>query len=296
LIAAPHTPLRRDFSLNLSAIEAQAQHFCRTGVSAIFISGSTGEGPSLSQEERLQLTRRWTDVARGTSLQVMVHVGSNCLPDTQALAAHAQACGADAISALAPFYYKPGSVIELVDYCAAVASAAPDLPFYYYDYPGMTGVRLPMPSFLEQAARRIPSLAGMKYSSGELTQIQPCLHCAGGTLNILLGCDELLLAGWALGVRGAVGTTFNVAAPLYRRVLEACERGDLATARRQQFEAARLVELLARHGLVPASKAVMRMLGVDCGPVRPPLRNLTGAELRSLKKELRRLDCIRGLR
>jgi N-acetylneuraminate lyase len=295
LIAAPHTPFRPDLSLNLDAIEAQAEHFLRSGVSAVFICGSTGEGPSLTQEERRQLARRWTEVLRGTRLPVMVHVGSNCLPDAQALAAHAQTCGADAISAMAPFYYKPATVSDLVEYCASIAGAAPALPFYFYDYPGMTGVRLRMATFLEEASVRIPSFAGLKHSSGDLTQVQSCLRAAGGSLNVLLGCDELLLAGWALGVPGAVGTTFNVAAPLYLQILAAFERGDLAAARRKQSEAAWMVETLARYGLVAASKAVMQMLGVDCGPVRPPLRKLKAAELNSLRNELRRLACFRRL-
>jgi N-acetylneuraminate lyase len=296
LIAAPHTPLRPDFSLNLAAVESQAAHLLRWGVQAAFIGGSTGEGPSLTQDERGQLTRRWTEVARGTPLRVVVHVGSNCQPDARALAMQAQACGAAAISAMAPFYFRPRSVEDLVAHCAAIADAAPALPFYYYDYPAMTGVELPMREFLEQAAVRIPTLAGMKYSTGALARIQECLTAAGGRFNVLMGCDELLLAGWALGVRGAVGTTFNVAAPLYHEILAAFENGQMTAARRKQSEAAGLVGTLARYGLIAASKAMMGMLGVDCGPVRPPLRNLTRADLRRLRKDLARGECWRRLR
>ena len=286
LVAAPHTPFLPDLSLNLRAVEPQARFLLDGGVNGVFISGSTGEGPSLTLAERLELTRCWMEVARGTSLGVVVHVGSNSLPDACELAAQAQQCGADAIGTMAPYYFKPTSVADLIDFCAPIAAAAPELPFYYYDYPAMTGVRLPVTDLLLQGRERIPTLAGAKCSNGDLTQLQHCLRAGDGRFNILLGCDELLLAGLALGVRGAVGTTFNVAAPLYRRIIADFHEGNLAAAQAAQWQAARMVQILAGYGLVPASKAMMRMLGIDCGPVRPPLRNLTTNELEALQREL----------
>ena len=286
LVAAPHTPFLPDLSLNQRAVEPQARFLLDGGVNGVFIGGSTGEGPSLALAERRELTRHWTEVARGTTLRVVVHVGSNSLPDACALAAQAQQCGAAAIGAMAPYYFKPGSVADLVDFCAPIAAAAPELPFYYYDYPAMTGVRLPVAEFLLQGRERIPTLAGAKCSHGDLTQIQHCLRAGDGAFDILLGCDELLLAGLALGVRGAVGTTFNVAAPLYQRIIAAFREGNLAAAQAAQWQAARMVQVLAGYGLVPASKAMMRMLGIDCGPVRPPLRGLTANELEALEREL----------
>jgi N-acetylneuraminate lyase len=293
IVAAPHTPFLPDLSLDLRAVERQARFLRDGGVNGVFIGGSTGEGPSLTLTERRELTRRWVEVARGTSLGVLVHVGSNCLPDACELAAQAQQCGADAISTMAPYYFKPASVAELVDFCAPIAAAAPELPFYYYDYPAMTGVRLPITDFLLQGRERIPTLAGAKCSNGDLTQLQHCLRAGDGMFNILLGCDELLLAGLALGVRGAVGTTFNVAAPLYQRIFTAFREGNLAAAQTAQWQSARMVQILAAYGLVPASKAMMRMLGVDCGPVRPPLRNLTANELEALERELVALEVLK---
>jgi len=286
VVAAPHTPFLPGLSLNVRAVEQQARFLLDGGVNGAFIGGSTGEGSSLTLAERLELTRRWVEVARGTALGVLVHVGSNCLSDACTLAAQAQQCGADAISTMAPNYFKPTSVVELIDFCAPIAAAAPELPFYYYDYPAMTGVRLPVTDFLLQGRERISTLAGAKCSNGDLTQLQHCLRAGDGAFNILLGCDELLLAGLALGVRGAVGTTFNVAAPLYQRIFTAFQEGNLAVAQVAQWQAARMVQILAGYGLVPASKTVMRMLGIDCGPVRPPLRNLTANELEALEREL----------
>lgn len=106
LVAAVHTPFRPDGSLHLEVVEAQAAHLRAHGIDLAFVGGSTGEGHSLSLEERRALARRWVEVARGTALGVVVHVGANCLADSRALAAQAEELGAVAISALAPSYYR----------------------------------------------------------------------------------------------------------------------------------------------------------------------------------------------
>src|ERR1017187_10559662 len=107
LVAAAHTPFTADGALNFSAVEKQAVHFLKCKVTIGFIGGSTGESHSLSADERRRLAQRWLEVARGTKLEVIVHVGSNCLTDAKELAVHAQKIGDRAISALAPSYFKP---------------------------------------------------------------------------------------------------------------------------------------------------------------------------------------------
>ena len=101
LVAATHTPFKEDGSLNLSAVESQAEQLTRYGISTAFICGSTGECHSLTLDERRRLAVRWMEVVRGSDLRVIVHVGSNCLPDARELAAQAEALGALAIAALA---------------------------------------------------------------------------------------------------------------------------------------------------------------------------------------------------
>ncbi|MCA9203588.1 MAG: dihydrodipicolinate synthase family protein, partial [Planctomycetales bacterium] len=206
------------------------------------------------------------------------------------LARQAAQIGADAIAALAPSYFKPATVEQLIDFCEPLARAAGDTPFYYYDIPGMTGVVLPMARFLEQGKSRIPTLRGMKYSNGNLPQLQECLRLGEGEFDVLFGSDEALLAALALGVRGAVGATYNFAAPLYLRVIEAFEAGDWTTARREQARSVELVNLLYRYGFLPASKRLMAMLGIDCGQVRSPLPPLNPVQETELFQALQRLD------
>lgn len=289
LVAATHTPFNPDGSLNLAIVEQQAAHLLKNGVTLAFIGGSTGECHSLSLDERRALAQRWGEVARGTALRVVVHVGSNCLADARSLAAQAQQLGAAAISALAPSYFKPRSLDALIACGADIVAAAPETPFYFYDIPALTGVQFSMPDFLAQAPARIPTLAGLKFTNTDLAAYQFCLRADGGAWDVPWGVDEFFLGALALGAKGAVGSGFNFAAPIYQRMIAAFGRGDLAGAREEQFRGARLVQLLAGYGYLGAAKATMVMLGVDVGPARLPNLSLTPAQTESLRADLKQL-------
>src|SRR5262249_50737283 len=154
------------------------------------------------------------------------------------------------------------------------------------DIPGMTNVQLPMSEFLHEARCRIPNLRGLKFSHADLVELQGCVHVDDGAFDVLFGCDEVLLAGLCLGVRGAVGSTYNFAAPHFQRLIRAFDAGDLAAARGAQLQAVEMIKTLDRFGFSAASKAVMALLRVDCGPVRPPLRNLSPAQVAELAEKL----------
>lgn len=286
LVAATHTPFHANGSLNLAMVENQAAHLLSTGVTRAFIGGTTGESHSLSLEERRALTIRWMEVTRGSDLNVIVHVGANCLSDVCSLATQAQELGAEAISALTPSYFKPRDVKSLVDCCVEIAAAAPGLPFFFYDIPGFTGVSLSMPEFLTQAQDRISNLAGIKFTNSDGMMFQQCLHHSEGAFSILWGTDECLLAGLALGATGAVGSSYNFGAPIYHRIIRAFEAGDLGTARKEQMHSVRMIARIASIGYMGAAKAVMKMLGVDVGPARLPHSNPDPDQIKALRADL----------
>ena len=292
LITAVHTPFFKDGRLNLDAVAGQAELMQRAGVEGVFVAGTTGESHSLTLEERMQLATRWVDAAAGTSLAVVIHVGHNCIGDAQTLARHAEQIGANAIAALAPCYFKPPGLDELLGTCAAIAGAAPALPFYYYDIPTMTGLKHSMPEFLQQGRQRIPNLAGLKYTNADLVQLQECLAVAGDDLEVLFGSDEILLAATALGVQGAVGSTYNLAAPLYHELLQAFHNGDLARAQALQRKSVQMVRTLQSFGFAEADKTALKLLGLDLGPVRLPLANLSEAEEEALLEQLSALNVL----
>lgn len=284
LVAAVFTPMNADGSLNLNRIEAYADHLVRNKVNSIFVCGTTGEGQSLSTAERMRLAERWLGVMAG-QMPVVIHVGHTVLSESQALAKHAEKQGAAAIAALAPYFFKPATE-ELVGYCAGMASAAPFTPFYYYHMPSMTGVTVSVTSFLNAADGRIPTLAGVKFTFEDLMDLQTARQACGGRYEILFGRDEILLAGLALGCSGAVGSTYNAIAPVYQRVIAAFEKGDMDTARREQQRAVDFITVMCRHGGLAANKAILSFAGVDCGPVRLPLRDLTAAQREALRNDL----------
>ena len=286
LVAATHTPFHADGSLNLHAVETQADHLSKNGVGTVFIGGSTGESASLSLDERLALCARWAEVVRGSSLRLVVHVGANCLHDARTLAAQAQKLGASAISALCPSYFKPRSVAMLVECCEEVVRDAREIPFYFYDIPALTGVSLSMPDFLAAAKDRLPTLAGLKFTNPDMMAYQLCLRADGGRWDVPWGIDEHMLGALALGAKGAVGSGFNFAAPIYNRLIAAFERGDLDAAREEQFRGVRLIQLFVSYGYMGAAKAAIKMLGVDVGPARLPNNSLTPEQTAKLRGEL----------
>lgn len=289
LVAATHSPFQADGSLNLTIIERQAEHLVTQRLEVAFINGSTGESHSLTFEERRQLAQRWLDVTRNLPLKVIVHVGSNCLSDARGLAAHAERIGALAIAALAPCYFRPRSLADLVAWCAEIAAAAPNTPFYFYDIPALTGVNFCMKSFLAQAADRIPTLNGIKFTNTDLMSYQQCLAEDDGAFDIPWGVDESLLGALAVGAKGGVGSSYNFAAPVYQRLLAAFQRGDTEAAQQEQLHSVQLIDLLAGYGYLGAAKAVMKMLGVDVGPARMPNSNPSSEQLAKLRTELEKL-------
>ena len=241
----------------------------------------------MTTAERKQVVDAWMK-AKPAKLSVIVHVGHLSLGDSCALARHAEACGANAFASVAPSFFKPGGVNELVDWCATVARAAPSLPFYYYHIPAMTGVTIPTVDFLAQARERIPNLAGIKFTHENLMDFGLVTEHARGKYEILFGRDEILLSGLALGAKAAVGSNYNFAAPLFNRIHAAFLAGEWETARGLQTRAMELIGLLRRHGGLAAGKAIMKLIGIDCGPVRLPLRALTPADEHILQAALQR--------
>jgi len=289
LVAATHTPFDEQGELNLTVLESQAEHLSRAGVNSVFIGGSTGESHSLTVVERLELAKRWSEVIRGSELQLIVHVGSNCIHDARELAKQAQVLGAKAISALSPSYFKPKSIDALIDCCVSITSRATETPFYFYDIPVFTGVQFSMPELLERASDKVPSLNGIKFTNPDLMAYQKCLHAKSGCFDIPWGVDEYLLAALSLGAKGAVGSSYNFAAPIYNRLIAAFDAGDLPRAREEQYRSVQLIEVLAGYGYMAAAKAVMGFLGVNVGPPRLPNASITDQQKASLRQSLDRL-------
>jgi len=287
LIAAPFTPFHADGSLNTERIGDYAHWLHQEGVRGAFICGTTGESMSLTTDERLRIAESWAASAP-PELKVIVHVGHNSLIESKRLAAHADEIGAAAVAAMPPTFFKPSGVDGVMRWCVEVAAAAPRMPFYYYHIPSLTGVELPMADLLDAAIAGIPNFAGIKFTYEDLDDFRRCIEIAGDRYDILFGRDELLLSGLRAGCVGAVGSTYNFAAPLYLRLIEAFERGDTETAEACQLKAVGMIQSVISGTWHPMAgfKWLLSKCGIDCGTTRLPLNPITPAQVEELEGRL----------
>ena len=283
LTAAAFTPMRNDATPDIDRIPGLVEHLLRDSVSALYVLGSTGEGVSLTLRERQQIATAFVQAA-AARVPVVVHVGHNSLQEAQTLARHAQQIGATAISAVPPCYFRPDTTRSLVDCLATITVGAPDLPFYYYHIPAKTGVELDLNDFLRLASRQLPSLVGVKFSDTRLHAVSACAYTE--KYDFLCGVDEMLLSAWMTGMRGAVGTTYNFAAPLYNRLIACCKQGRMKEARLNQERASTMINVILKTCGRPGFKAVMGLIGQDCGPHRLPHSTATPAQISEMHKAL----------
>ena len=286
LIAAPYTPMTPDCEVDLDRIGAYAALLVRGGLAGAFVCGTTGEGLSLTEPERQAVAERWVSTVPD-GFKIIVHVGHNSVAVSRDLARHASDIGAWAMAAISPFFFKPPTLARLAAHLGEIADAAPGLPLYYYHIPSMTGVAVCVAELLEIAVEAVPSLVGVKYTFEDLMDYALCRRVADGRFDMLFGRDEILLAGLALGARGGVGSTYNYAPHLYTELLATFARGDLAAARQLQHVSACIVRVLIAHGGgVRCGKAIMKIIGMDCGPCRSPIAPVDDDELKAIRTEL----------
>lgn len=295
LIAATFAAYHEDGTINLDIIPSLTEKMIADGLSGVFICGTNGEGPNLTISERMAVAEAYVKAANKRIL-VLVHVGHSSISECRKLAAHAEQIGADAISSVAAFYFKPTSINNLVNSMAAIASAAPNTPFYYYNIPTLTGVAMDMISFLEKAETLIPNLAGIKYTASTLHEYQACLNYKNGKYDILFGYDEMLLPALAVGAKGAIGSTYTFAAPLYLQVIKLYNEGLNEEAAAIQLHAVNMVRELVKYPPIPAQRAIMRMEGYDLGTCRLPLEPLSDKDAEEFKLSLQAIDFFNNVK
>ncbi|EAQ51729.1 dihydrodipicolinate synthase family protein [Vibrio sp. MED222] len=290
LIAAPHTPFDAANRVNFGAIDQIAELLVDQGVTGAYVCGTTGEGIHCSVEERKAIAQHWVKAAAG-KLDLIIHTGALSIIDTLELTRHAEGLDILATSAIGPCFFKPGNVEDLVEYCAQVAAAAPSKGFYYY-HSGMSGVNVDLEQFLIQADDGIPNLSGAKFNNVDLYEYQRCVRVANGKFDIPFGVDEFLPAGLAVGAVSAVGSTYNYAAPLYLKIIEAFNKGDQVQVVALMDKVIALIRVLVEYGGVAAGKAAMELHGIDAGNPRSPIRPLTAVQKADVVAKMRDADFL----
>ncbi len=285
MIAATYTPFYEDGSLRLDSIPPMVNHLVNTGVNGIFICGSTGEGLNLTQEERMTVAEHYVEAARGR-LTNIVHVGHHSIDDAKRLARHAQEIGADGFAAFAPSYYPVSDNKTLIESIRRVADGAPDLPFYYYHIPPLTGIKTCLHELLSIATDMIPNLTGVKFTDAHLDQFMICRQDFESRIDMVWGVDELMLGALAMGAQAFIGSTYNYAAPLYAAIERNHQNGDAAHAQQLQGIAIRMVRLISTLPFHPSVKMLLTKIGIPMGPARAPLYNPTQDEFDNVWERL----------
>lgn len=291
LIAAPFTPMDKTGDINLELITPYYQMLKQNKVVGAFICGSTGEGVSMTLDEKKDVFRAWGEASKGDQdFKVIGFLGGTSLRDCIELAKHAKEVGLSAVAFTAPFYFKPSSVKVLAEACQEVASAVPDVPFYYYHIPVLTGVDHAMYSLLQEVDGKIENFAGIKYTHEDFMDFQSCSNFANKKYDMLWGRDENMLSSLILGTKGAVGSTYNYAAPLYLDLMKAYQDGDFEKAEQLQQKSIDMIRLLGKYGGISVGKSYMRLLGLDCGEFRLPVKNMSVESYELFKKDVASLN------
>ncbi|WP_186758084.1 dihydrodipicolinate synthase family protein [Echinicola salinicaeni] len=289
LVAATFTPFDHNGQLNTSLVPEQAKSLLDNQISGAFIAGTTGEGAALTLEEKFDLFEVWAPFSK-KDFKILAMLGGTNQKEAIQLAEKADQLGLYGIALTAPYYLRPNSVQQLVDYFEPIAAAAPDQAFYFYHIPLLSKVELPMLDFLKVAGYRIPNFAGIKYTHNDLMEFNRCLRYEGGKYDILWGWDETMLAGLAMGAKGAVGSTYNYAAPLYQSILNAFDQKDIESAKFLQEKSIDLISLFGKYGGAACGKAIMKLCGMDCGQFRLPVKQLSDDDYSKLQSELEVMD------
>lgn len=291
LIAAPFTPMHPNGSLHLEIISDYYQLLRTKGVKGVFICGTNGEGVSLTLEEKKAVAETWARcIAGDKSFTVMQMVGGNSIEECKQLALHAQSIGLNAISFISPFYFKPATIKMLAACCAEVAAVVPDMPFFYYHIPQFTGVYFSMYELLQNVHGVVPNFSGIKYSHDDITDFASCVSFANSQYTMLWGRDQSLLTALQHGAKGGVGSTYNYAAPLYLKMMEAFYADQLEKAKLYQQHSIDLIHLIDAYGGIATGKAFMRIIGLDCGEFRLPVQNMSASEFLDFKQSLEKLN------
>jgi len=290
MVAAAFTPMDAGGNVNLKTIDSYADWIASTSIRGMFVCGTTGEFSSLTTDERKLILEKWIEASKGR-FKIIAHVGSDCQKESVELASHAQSSGADATASIAPAFFKPQTVEDLIAFFEPVAKAASDIPFYYYNMPAMTGVNLPVKDFLLKGKEAMPNMAGTKFTHNNLMEMGACLNLNDGEFEVLHGYDEILISGLAMGAVAGIGSTYNYMPNIYDGIFSAIEKNDLKTARQLQLKSIKTVEVIIKYGGgVRGGKEIMNLIGIECGNCRLPISPFSDKERNMIKEDLGKIS------
>ncbi len=275
------TPFLGD-QVNMPMVHQLLRRQKEAGIDTVVLGGTTGESPTLSDKEKLQLFASAREFA-GSTMTLICGTGSNNTRHTVELSIAAQEAGADALLVVSPYYNKANPQ-GLTDHYLAIAEAV-QIPIILYNVPGRTG--LDMPVSVYQRLSRVPNIAGVKEASTDIVKIARIRNACGPDFTVWSGNDDQAVAAMSLGAQGVISVLSNVLPVQTQAMAKAALAGDFDTAASLQCQMLPLVDLLfAEVNPIPV-KAAMELLGYDCGRCRLPLGTLSGENYRKMEAILK---------
>ena len=269
--------------VNYPMLERLLQRQIDAGVKAIVLGGTTGESPTLSDTEKLDIYRRGKEFV-GDRAMIICGTGSNDTAHAVALSIAAQEAGADALLVVTPYYNKANPE-GLYAHYLSVAHAV-HLPVILYNVPGRTGVDVPVSVY--QRLSRVPNIAGVKEASTDIVKIAKIRSACGSDLPIWSGNDDQAVAAMALGAQGVISVLSNVLPVETSAMANAALAGDFDTASELQCAMLPLIDALFSEVNPIPVKAAMGMIGFDCGPCRLPLGPMSKEHYSNLEKLIKK--------
>lgn len=266
-----------DGKVNYPMLEQLLRRQLDAGVRAVVIAGTTGESPTLSDEEKLTMFRRAKDYV-GEEMQIFAGTGSNDTHHAVALSIAAEKCGVDGLLVVSPYYNK-ATPSGLEAHYRAIASAV-KIPVILYNVPSRTGVDIPVEVY--QALATVPNILGVKEASTDMGKILRIRAKCPLDFQIWSGNDELTVPVLALGGAGVISVVSNILPEQMRYLAEAALDGDFDTAAALQCSLLPWTEFLFCEVNPIPVKAALKGFGFDCGPCRLPLSPLSPAHQKRL--------------
>lgn len=267
--------------VNYPMMERLLQRQLDAGIDTIVLGGTTGESPTLSDKEKLELYRRGKAFV-GDKAMIICGSGSNDTQHAVELSIAAQEAGADALLVVTPYYNKANPEGLFAHYLAIAHSV--HLPVILYNVPGRTGVDIPIDVYMRLA--NVPNIAGVKEASTDIVKIARIRNACGGDLPIWSGNDDQAVAAMALGAQGVISVLSNVLPVETQAMAKAALAGDFDTASALQCSMLPLIDALFSEVNPIPVKAAMQMVGFDCGKCRLPLGTMNPEKLKKLESLL----------
>ena len=273
------TPFKNG-TVNANALQDLITYNIEKGVAGFYVGGSTAEAFMLSDAERNQVYKIAADTAGG-KVNLIAHIG--CISTDQAIqfGKTAKSLGYQAISAIAPFYYK-FSFEQIKKYYFDIVDAV-DMPMIIYNFPNFSGVNLSVEQVSEFFCD--PRFIGIKHTSNDFFALEQFKTHFPEKL-VFNGFDEMFMSGLAMGADGGIGSTYNFMAEKFIAIQKLVEEKKLDEALEIQREANRIIKALCKVGVMEGEKEVLCQMGFDFGTARAPFSVLTDDQKKFLKEHI----------